>query len=89
MCARVDPPLIGIYYQSKDGKKKVYTILLHKLVFNPNVEQITQQLYKEHPHILKEDKVEPRKITEFLRKIQVSLNIDDDEEDEYANEEFE
>jgi hypothetical protein len=46
LCAKIDPPLIGVYYKSKDGKKKVYNILLHKLVFNPNVEEVTKQLYQ-------------------------------------------
>jgi len=36
---RIEPPLIGIYYKNKaqDDKKKVYTILLQRLILNPNV----------------------------------------------------
>ena len=56
---RVEPPLIGVYYKSKgkEQKKKVYTILLQRLVLNPNIDEIVDQLYREHPHVLKEDKI--------------------------------
>lgn len=59
LCGRLNPPLIGVYYKNrdKDDKKKVYTILLQRLIFNPDVEEVVNQLYREHGHILKEDKI--------------------------------
>ena len=36
-----------------DTKKKVYNILLQRLVMNPNPMEAAEQLYLEHPHILK------------------------------------
>lgn len=62
ICARIDPPLIGIYYKNQQQKKKMYNILLNKLVLNPDVEEITEQLFKEHPQILKEEKISKEKI---------------------------
>lgn len=48
ICGRLEPPLIGIYYKNrdKDDKKKVYTILLQRLVLNPNVDEVVDQLYR-------------------------------------------
>jgi hypothetical protein len=48
--------------KATDTKKKVYTILLQKLIFYPDPEEAARQLYLEHPHILREDKIPMHKI---------------------------
>jgi hypothetical protein len=55
LCVRYEPPIIGIHYKNKDTdeKKKVYTIVLQRLILNPNPMEAARQLYLEHPHILK------------------------------------
>lgn len=77
LCVRYEPPIIGIHYKSRpsDEKKKVYTILLQKLVLHPYPDEAAEQLYKEHPHILKEDKIPKKKIAEMIVQIQQNLGI--------------
>jgi hypothetical protein len=55
LCIRYEPPIIGVLYKQKvtDPKKKLYKILLNKLIYNTNQEEVAKQLYLEHPHILK------------------------------------
>lgn len=53
----------------------MYTILLNRLVLNPNIPEVVDQLYQEHPHILKEDKLSKDKIAEFVVKIQTDLHM--------------
>ena len=38
--SRIEPPLIGICYKNRpqDEKKKMYHIILQKLVLNPNID---------------------------------------------------
>ena len=61
-----------MHYKQKasDSKKKVYTILLQKLVLHPYPDEAADQLYKEHPHILKEDVIPKKKIAALIAKIQ-------------------
>ena len=61
----------------------MYNILLNKLVLNPDVEEITEQLFKEHPQILKEEKISKEKIAQFVRKIQIGLDLDFDDYELY------
>jgi hypothetical protein len=77
LCVRYEPPVIGIHYKQRpsDTKKKVYTILLQKLVFHPDPEEAARQLYREHPHILKEDKIPIIKIAGLIAKIQDELQL--------------
>jgi hypothetical protein len=85
---RYEPPIIGIHYKQKpsDAKKKVYTILLQKLVLHPDPEEAARQLYHEHPHILREDKIPLHKIAALIAKIQEELQIGDEDEDYYGEE---
>jgi hypothetical protein len=82
---RYEPPIIGVHYKLKasDTKKKVYTILLQKLVLHPYPEEAAEQLYKEHPHILKEDKIPKHQIAALIAKIQKELGIGEDYEEDY------
>ena len=72
LCVRYEPPIIGVHYKSReaDTKKKVYTILLQKLVLHPDPEEAADQLYLEHPHILRESKIPKNKISTLIAKIQ-------------------
>jgi hypothetical protein len=72
---RYDPPLIGVYYALPDQKKKIYMILLKKLVLHPDALEAAKQLYLEHPHILKEDKIPLTKIAALIEKIKAELQI--------------
>jgi hypothetical protein len=80
LCGRTDPPLIGIVYKNRpqDEKKKMYQIHLQKLVLNPNADEVVEQLYREHSHILKEATVPKSKIIEIFSKIQHDLNLGDE-----------
>jgi hypothetical protein len=44
---RYEPPVIGIVYKKKetDTKRRIYTILLQKLVFHPDPEEAARQLF--------------------------------------------
>jgi hypothetical protein len=72
LCARFEPPIIGIHYKQRpnDPKKKVYTIILNKLILHPDPFEAAKQLYREHPHILREDKIPVKKIADLIKKIQ-------------------
>lgn len=76
---RFEPPIIGVHYKQRanDTKKKVYTILLQKLVLHPDPEEAARQLYREHPHILKEDKIPLHKIATLIARIQEELHLND------------
>ena len=76
MVARKKPPLIGVAYQNKAGdqKKKVFTILLQNLIFNPNIDEVVNQLYREHSHILVEDRIPKEKVAKLIAQIQEDLN---------------
>jgi hypothetical protein len=78
---RFEPPIIGIHYKQRpsDTKKKVYTILLQKLVLHPDPEEAARQLYREHPHILKEDKIPLHKIATLIARIQEELQLNGEE----------
>jgi len=84
LCIRYEPPLIGIHYKSKpnDVKKKLYNILLNNIVLNPDPLQAAYQLYQEHPHILKQEKIPVNKIAQLILKIQNELQINCEEPDE-------
>uniref|UniRef100_A0A1J3IU96 Uncharacterized protein n=2 Tax=Noccaea caerulescens TaxID=107243 RepID=A0A1J3IU96_NOCCA len=84
LCVRYEPPIIGIHYKQRpsDTKKKVYTIILQKLVLHPDPEEAARQLYREHPHILKEDKIPVHKIASLIAKIQEELQLNGDYYDE-------
>ena len=88
---RYEPPIIGVHYKTRasDSKKKVYTILLQKLVLHPYPEEAADQLYLEHPHILKEERIPKKKIVELIVKIQKELGIGEEYEEDYYGEEFE
>ena len=77
LCVRYEPPIIGVHYKNKasDSKKKVYTILLQKLVLHPYPDEAADQLFREHPHILKEEKVSKKKVASLIAKIQQELGI--------------
>lgn len=51
---RYDPAMIGLVYKhhAKEKKKHLYQIFLQNLIFLTNPEDITTQLYYEHPLIL-------------------------------------
>lgn len=53
----------------------MYTILLQKLVLHPYPDEAAEQLYREHPHILKEDKIPKKKVAALIAKIQQELGI--------------
>jgi hypothetical protein len=57
----------------------VYTILLQKLILHPDPEEAARQLYLEHPHILREDKIPLQRIASLIAKIQDELQIGDEE----------
>lgn len=63
----------------------MYTILLQRLVLNPNVNEVVDQLYREHPTILKPEKIPKERIANLFAKIQAELNM----AEEYDDEEFE
>jgi hypothetical protein len=85
LCVRFEPPIIGIHYKQRasDTKKKVYTILLQKVVLNPDPEEAARQLYREHPHILKESKIPLHKIATLVARIQEELQLNGDYYDDY------
>lgn len=58
------------------------------MIIHPDPEEAARQLYLEHPHILREDKIPVHKIAALIVKIKEELQIGD-EEDEYYGEEFE
>jgi len=62
--------------------------LLQKLVLHPYPDEAAEQLYKEHPHILKEDKIPKKKIASLIAKIQHELGIGEEQDEEYYGEEF-
>ena len=86
---RYEPPIIAVHDKQRpnDAKQKAYTILLQKLAFHPDPLEAARQLYREHPHILKEDKIPIGKVADLVAKIQQQLQLDD--EDDYEGEEFE
>lgn len=67
----------------------MYTILLKRLVLNPDVNEVVEQLYAEHPHILKEDKIPKAKVAELVERIQVKLQMEMEQEEEGEGEEGE
>ena len=64
----------------------MYTILLQKLVLHPDPEEAARQLYREHPHILKEDKIPLHKIATLIARIQEELHLNDGD---YYGEDYE
>jgi hypothetical protein len=87
LCMRFEPPIIGVHYKlrANDTKKKVYTILLQKVVLNPDPEEAARQLYREHPHILKESKIPIHKIATLIARIQEELQLNGDYYDDYED----
>jgi len=57
-------------------------------VLHPYPDEAAEQLYKEHPHILKEDKIPKKKIASLIAKIQHELGIGEEQDEEYYGEEF-
>lgn len=59
-------------YKKKDGdtKKRIYTILLQKLVFHPDPLEAARQLYQEHPHFLNEKLIPVQQVAQLIKKIQ-------------------
>lgn len=84
LCVRYEPPVIGIVYKKKDTdtKKRIYTILLQKLVFNPDPMDAARQLYAEHPHILNEKLIPVAQIAQLVKKIQAVTNADGEDFEE-------
>lgn len=82
LCVRYEPPVIGVVYKRKDSdtKKRIYTILLQKVVFNPDAEEAARQLYLEHPHVLNEKSIPLQQVVQLIRKIQAVLGAEQDED---------
>lgn len=53
------------------------------MVLNPDPEEAARQLYREHPHILKENKIPLHKIAALVAKIQEELQLNGDYYDDY------
>ena len=55
---KFDPPLIAVVYKRnvKDKKKKCFQIFLQNLIQNDNADEVTDILFKEHEHYLKDIK---------------------------------
>lgn len=63
------------------------------MVLHPDPEEAARQLYREHPHILREDKIPVHKIATLIARIQEELQLngeyyDDDYEESGEQEEY-
>jgi len=73
-----------VVYKKKesDTKKRIYTILLQKLVFHPDPMEAARQLYQEHPHFLNEKLIPVQQVAQLIKKIQAVTNAEGDEYEE-------
>ena len=58
---KYDPPVIGLLYRRnpKEKKKHLYQIHLNNLIFLTSGEDITKQIFYEHPHFLNPNYIKP------------------------------
>ena len=73
---KYNPPIIAIEYKVKDTdtKKRVYTIVLNRLIQHPNPTEIARQLYDEHPQILNDKVIPLAQISRLVEIIQNKLD---------------
>ncbi len=85
---KFDPPLIAVVYKRnvKDKKKFIYQIFLQNLIENESAKEVTEVVYKEHHHYLKD--VKKDQVLKLVTKILKTYNPDPDDLDLELDEGF-